>query len=214
LNSDTASEYLGLCQKAARIAANGKKIDYEEVSQELMIWILTTKAINSPSYKGLQGLLVKQARQLLWNETHHFQPSGWSGCPWAIEDIRRCLLNDYNNLPSQIAEGLESDRLPESYRSAVVSRYGDGVKPKRNSAGERTLSRGVQRLQEVVNFPLDTVTKPPRIAIEDLTEEDEGVYSIAVATEQELRRRENEEAGRKEDRKNRIMADIAAAKRR
>lgn len=207
LNNETAEEHLDLCRRAAKIAATGKVVDLDDISQELFTWILLkSKTITSPSYPGLLRLLVTTARGIILNDSFSRQPTGWSGLPWSTEEIRSHLRNDYSNLPPQFIEAMESDRMPPQYVTAIHSAYGpNGQKPVRGSATERTLYRAVNRLQEVINYP-HSQNPPVVFDITELTNEEDARFSMCSEQDSIERRRDNEHRGR--------LADIATAVRR
>jgi len=197
-NEDTL-EYLRLCRKAAKIAANGKIVDIEDVSQELFLWILQTKTITTPTYKGLLDLLVREARQHLMNQSRQHNPAGWSGMPWSVEEIREALRDSFEDLPPQITEAMTSSRMPEHYRAVLHQTYGKQLMPPKSSTLRSTMYRAVERLQEVINYPTDGIPSGT-IEIGDLTDADEGRCSISTEDALSDRRRENSERGALTDR--------------
>ncbi|MFC6021540.1 hypothetical protein ACFP2T_35900 [Plantactinospora solaniradicis] len=187
MTNDEAAGYLGLCRKAAWIATKGTNADVEDVTQELFLWVLETKAIESPSYKGLASLLVKEARSYIADQRNQASPLGWSPEPWTTDEIRAALRAGYRELPPQLSEALASDRMPQGYRDVLEATYGRGEMPPRGSALRRRMYRAVDRLQEVVNWPLAGIPGGV-VDIHDLTDTEDGWLSTAADRGTEQRR--------------------------
>ena len=182
MTDDETEGFLALCRKAARITTSGRGGDVDDVTQELFLWTMKTKAITSPSYRGLLGYLIREARQYLMTVSRQRNPVGWSDLSWSTAEIRAVLRETYYDLPDQLSEALASERMPEGYRAALEAAYGRREKPPRGSSAERTTYLAVDRLQEIANYP-SSGEVPPILSVSDLTEAELDRWSLAQEAE-------------------------------
>lgn len=165
---------------ASRTAQNFPDIDVEDLSQDLMMFVLEKEgALEGRDEPLIRAALNRAAHTFAWNQRkQHLQLTAQYA--YRTDDVRKVLekLSSYANwekMPvpddARSLKGNDSveissdvkmafDKMTHKpYRDAIVSRYGKGVVPAQGSAESKRLSRAIACLTDILNYGYDSTDR-------------------------------------------------------
>lgn len=152
------------------VASDFPYVEREDLEQELYLFLFSRDTMDDPETPGSSMILTKvaktyafaiRAQHLYQTSQYSYRPSDirlilesvfdyrdWTG-GYVPNDARGDDWDSYLDVYSDVHWGFQ--RLSETYRQVIISRYRDRVIPPPASNERRQLSRALRRLTDIIN---------------------------------------------------------------
>ena len=138
-------------------------VDKEDLKQDLWVWICEQDRFHSPEDDGCRTAMYWLARKKAAKYRAEHLTLSAQYC-YRTDDVREIfdgwpnvLTSDTTDRSFSEAVVVHSDvmwafsQLPDSYKEAIISRYGAGEVPPSGSKERKTLNRAIQKVADVLN---------------------------------------------------------------